>query len=592
VPARRPLLALALAAGLCGEAYAATAPEVIIDPGGVPPAALRAITSAVDVITRLAADQDGGELSRLRRRAREATVSALETQGFFSPKVTLDAGTDAGGETWTITIDPGKRTVVNSVHLAFSGGIAAPAFADRLEALRKAWPLRKGKPFINEDWSQAKTELLDGVASRDFFFARIASSQARVTAATAEADLSVGIESGPRVRLGKLQTSGLRRVPASLIEKYVRYSPGDPYRQQQLDEWQQALQSTSFFRGAFVTLDGDITQGTYLPNGDLELPVQVRVSEAPARSVTGSLGVDSDNGVRVEGLYRQNIVFGQPIWIETGAGVDKNQQRLFYDVHLPPTASGYKDSIGTLYQHSDIEGVDNRRVAVGWKRRQERKSSGSRVEYETQWALVAAYDKTRISGAPDYNVPSLVATWDWLRRDVNDKYDPREGNLVDLGLGAGLTLDRREPFYRASLRAQKWWPIGRRDVLTVRGQVGKVWSQTWRLPDDFGYRTGGARTIRGYRYMSIGLKRGDATIGAPALALASIQYTHYLNEHFGVETFVDAGDAAASFGQMKLHVGYGVGGVVRTPAGPFSVDVAYGQYDHRLRLVFSMGIAF
>lgn len=590
--ARRPLLALALATSLCAKGYAASAPEVIIDPGGVPPAALRSITSAVNVITRLATDQDGGELSRLRRRAREATLSALETQGYFSPKVTLDVGTDIGGETWNITIDPGRRTTVNSVHLAFAGGIAAPAYAERIEALREAWPLKKGKPFINADWSNAKTALLDGVASRDFFFARLANSEARVTAATARADLNVDIESGPRVRLGKLRTSGLKRVPASLIKRYVRYSPGDPYSQQQLDEWQQALQSTSFFRGAFVTLDGDITQGTYLPNGDLELPVQVRVSEAPARSVTGSLGVDSDNGVRVEGLYRQNIVFGKPVWIETGVGVDKNQQRLFYDVHLPPTVSGYKDSFGTLYQHSNIEGVDNQRVAVGWKRRQERTSSGSRIQYETQWALVAAYDKTRISGAPDYNVPSLVATWDWLRRDVNDKYDPREGNLVDFGVGAGLTLDKHEPFYRASLRAQKWWPIGRRDVLTVRGQVGKVWSQTSRLPDDFGYRTGGAHTIRGYRYLSIGLARGNATVGAPALAVGSIQYTHYLNQHFGVEAFVDAGDAAESFGQMRLHLGYGVGGVVRTPAGPFSVDVAYGQYDHSLRLVFSMGVAF
>ncbi len=589
--ARRPLLVLLLAGGLTGNAIAAV-PEVIIDPGGVSPAALRAITSAVGVITRLAGDEDGGEVSRLRRRARDAVVSTLETQGYFSPRVTLQVGRDIGGETWNITIVPNARTVVRGVDLAFSGGIAAPAFAQRLEALRKAWPLKEGRPFINEVWSRAKGDLLDSVASRDFYLARITRSEARVTAADARADLGVTIDSGPRVRLGELQTSGLKRVPVSLVKRYVNYAPGDPYRQQQLDDWQQALQSTSFFRGAFVTLDSDASQRTVLPNGDVELPVRVRVSEAPARSVTGSLGVDSDNGVRLEGLYRQNIVFGLPVWTETGAGVDRNQQRLFYDVHLPPTESGYRDSIGTLYQHSDIEGVDNSRLAVGWKRRQERHDADSRVEYETQWALVAAYDKTRLAGAPSYEVPSLVATWDWLRRDVNDKYDPREGNLVDFNVGAGATLDRREPFYRTSLRVQKWWPVGRRDVFTMRGEIGKVWSHTQRLPDDFGFRTGGARTIRGYRYLSIGLPRGDATIGAPALFVGSVQYTHYLNEHLGIETFVDAGDAAASFGQMRMRVGYGVGAVVRTPAGPFSVDVAYGQYDHSVRLVFSMGVAF
>ena len=92
---------------MAGEALAKR-PEVIVDPGGVPPAALQAITQAVDAIARLAEDQDGGEINRLRRRARDATLAALATQGYFSPKVTLEAGTDIGGETWDIGIVPGK----------------------------------------------------------------------------------------------------------------------------------------------------------------------------------------------------------------------------------------------------------------------------------------------------------------------------------------------------------------------------------------------------------------------------------------------------------------------------------------------------
>src|SRR5690606_21361977 len=74
--ARAVLLLLSL-----GVAYGAHAapPEVFIDPGGVSPEALTSINGAVEAITRLAEDQDGGELSRLRRRARDATLSALET---------------------------------------------------------------------------------------------------------------------------------------------------------------------------------------------------------------------------------------------------------------------------------------------------------------------------------------------------------------------------------------------------------------------------------------------------------------------------------------------------------------------------------
>lgn len=583
------LLIMVLAVG----SARAEKPDVVIDPGGVPPEALQAIIGAVNAITRLAEDQDGGEVSRLRRRAHDATVSALQTQGYFAPVVTLEVGKDYAGETWDIIIEPGRRTVVDGVDIQFAGQILQPGFSSRVQSLRQQWPLRAGAYFINDDWSSAKTELLDNVSRKDFFFARYELTRAVVDPERAQADLSLAIQSGPQVRLGPMTTEGLERVPQTLVSRYVKYSPGEPYDQDRLDQWQEALQSTTFFRGAFVTLDQSVEARQENSDGSVQLPVKVRVSEAAARRAVGSIGADSDNGVRVEGLYRQNVVFGQPVWIETGAGVDKNRQRVFFDVNLPPSEDGYRNSFGTLFEHSDIEGLDNRRVGLGWVRRQERKAAGdSRVEYETLWSLVAAHDRTRISGAPGYEVPTLVGTWNWLRRDVNAKYDPREGHLIDLGLGAGVTLDDGEPFYRVGIRGQQWWSIGRYDVLTIRGEVGKVWTKTDRLPQDFGYRTGGARSIRGYRYDSIGKDVGDAVVGANALAVASVEYTHYLNEQVGINFFVDAGDAADSFRSMDIALGYGVGAAFRTPAGPFYVDLAYGQRDRRLRLHFSLGIAF
>lgn len=585
---------LGACAVLClAQTAQAARPEVIIDPGGAPPEVLQAITKAVDAITRLAEDQDVREVSRLRRRAWDAARSALQTQGYFSSVVTLDVSEEPAGEIWEISIEPGQQTRVQSADLSFTGSIAQPRYEARREALRAAWPLTPGKPFINADWSSAKSSLLDQASRKDFYFARFGQTRASVHPDTAQADLAVPLDSGPQVTMGEMRVAGLKRVPESLIERYVKYQPGDPYDQDKLDAWQEALQSTTFFRGAFVTLAQDADTPVDRSRDEVQLPVQIQLTEAPARYVSSSLGVDSDHGVRAEGLYRQNIVWGQPVSIETGAGVDQKRQRAFFDVYLPPSTDGYKDSFGVLYDHSDIEGVETSRTGLGWKRSQTRLAAGdSRVEYEVQWGGLIAYDKTRIDGAYKYEVPTWAATWQWLRRDVNAKYDPREGNLIDFGLGVGTTLDDGQPFYRSSLRAQQWWPIGARDVLTVRGEVGKVWSDTNRLPQDFSFRTGGSRTIRGYRYQSIGIERGDAVIGAPALAVGSIEYTHYFTELLGGSVFVDVGDAAPSFKDMDWHVGYGLGVAFRTPAGPFNVDVAWGQKDRRLRLHFSLGIAF
>lgn len=609
-------LLLCVLLALVRTAYAA--PEIVIDPGTVNPATIKAVNDAVQVIARLASDQDGGEADRLRRRARDAALAALATQGYFAARVDLRTGSDVGGGTWDISIEAGERTRVVAVDISFTGRIAQPQYASRVAALRKNWSLPVGRPFVNEDWNKAKSSLLNDVSDKDFLLARIQASSADVQADQGQARLKVVIDSGPAVRMGMLEINGLDRVPASLVRRYVRYKQGEAYDQDKLNDWQQALQATSFFRGAFVSMvrpDGSRetppaqTPATSTPqgdpgvaagsqpsggmdgNGEITLPVQVRVVEGPPKRFSASLGVDSDVGVGVEALYRQQVVFGQPLTMESGVGVNRLRQRVYTDFYLPPDGRGNKDSIGVLAEHSDIQGQEVTRFALGATRLQERHGEG-RVDYETRWGLLAAHDRVRIEGASDYDLPSLTGTVEWVRRDVDDKYDPREGNLVALGGGLGVTLDTGRPYSRARARAQRWWPVGQRDVFTMRGEIGKVWSDNTRVPPDFGFRTGGARSIRGYSYLSIGADRGDAVVDAPTLLVGSVEYDHYFNERWGIGFFVDAGDAAQSFSDMRLAVGYGVGARVRTPAGPLFLDVAYGQRDHSLKLAFSLGIAF
>ena len=146
------------------------------------------------------------------------------------------------------------------------------------------------------------------------------SSAAEIQAEQASAALSVTIDSGPQVNMGELKTEGLERVPEKLVQRYVRYSVGSSYEQSRLDQWQQDLQSTAFFRGAFVSLqqpggqaapepisdrararggrrpgfgagDPSVSGGqpppaaAYDSDGEVTLPVQVRVVEAPPAPV-------------------------------------------------------------------------------------------------------------------------------------------------------------------------------------------------------------------------------------------------------------------------------------------------------------------
>jgi translocation and assembly module TamA len=74
--------------------------------------------------------------------------------------------------------------------------------------------------------------------------------------------------------------------------------------------------------------------------------------------------------------------------------------------------------------------------------------------------------------------------------------------------------------------------------------------------------------------------------------VASVDAIRWVDELWGFAAFVDAGNAVDSLSGARLALGYGVGGRVRTPLGPFRLDVAYGQDAHTVRVHFSVGLTF
>ncbi len=602
-------LAGVVAALLCVPAWAAK-PEIVIDPGGADAQALAAVQQAVDTIAALAEDQDGGEAARLRRRARDAAITALSTEGYFRPQVTLEAGQDIGGETWDIIIEPGERAIIEDVLIEFNGAITGDDFTQRVAELRKAWPIEVGQPFRNETWEEAKRAMLDGATRRDFPAAYWADSIADVDAERARVRLHLTLDSGPAVKLGEVEVYGLKRVPEGLVERYVRAAPGQRFDRNQLTDWQQELQGTEYFNGVRLDIDAEALNGSRVgpevppdvndPGGgpltEVTLPVRVDVAESRPRRMNVILGIDDEAGLRVETIYRQNIVFGYPLAVETGLRLDKLRKLGYFDVHLPPTVKkGYRDSVGVLVEDSDINDVATRRLALGGTRLYTRRAGdpASRVEFETRLGGRIAAEDVDITGIPSFRTNTAAATVEWLRRDVNDKYDPREGTLLVVGAGLGTALDGGNQFSRLSLRMQRWWTVNKRDVFTVRGEVGQLWARDLlRAPQDFSFRTGGPRTVRGYEYLGLGRDVGPAVLGDRTLAVGSVEYTRFFDERFGMAVFADAGNVADSFGDMSLATSVGVGARVRTPAGPLNLDVAYAIRDTRLRLHFSLGIAF
>ncbi|AGF46645.1 surface antigen [Candidatus Kinetoplastibacterium desouzaii TCC079E] len=607
-------------------------PDIMVESKNLSKETIDYVSNSLTSIAKLVECQDGGEIERLRRRSYDAVISALAAKGYFSPKVNLDIGhNNQGVEKWNITIDSGKQATVSNLELNFLGRISHHDYVDRVKSVRDGWVIPLGHVFTNSEWSEAKKKLLNSIVSKDFLFARIMHSEARIDLEKSEVFLSITIDSGPLVLMGDIQTYGFHNIPSELVNNYIKYKKFEPFDQDLLNDWQQHLQSTNLFKVALVTIDTIapdyflkkiISDSDYLDkqsvfNSDgnsnvnsglvdlvfqnkfeVILPVHVLVVELPLKKVVSSIGVDDGSGVKLESVYKQNVIRGMPIILSAGVGVDRGHQRLFMDLNLLPKINGKRNSFGVICDNFDNQGLKVTRFALGFTRSNYGYSSvyknNNNVYYETNFGSLLAYDQIHIKNDSKFSLPTITNSFELSRNRIDNKYNPRSGNIIVIGLGAGLVLDTVNPYARVKFRSQYWWPLSNIGVITIRSEFGKIWPSDKKIliPDDFGFRVGGARSIRGYSYQSIGCQRGFATVGASMMTVASVEYSCYFTERWGAGFFVDVGDAFNSLDQMDLALGYGIGARVRTPAGPLSLDVAYGHKHNDLRLHFSLGIAF
>ncbi|MDP1526314.1 MAG: BamA/TamA family outer membrane protein [Rhodocyclaceae bacterium] len=526
-------------------------------------------------------------------RTRIEIADLLATEGYFSPRIDLHPEADG----LRIAVTPGRRTTVATVEIGFRGHLATADQAARRAALRAAWPLPAGAAFRAPDWEAAKQALLAATAATDYAAARLVASRAEVDPEAAAAHLELTLDSGPAARFGPLTVEGLKRYDQTLVAGLAPFKPGEPYQRTALLDFQSRLQNTPWFHSVAV----EAAPGTPSADGVTDVPVRVTLAETPAKRIGLGAGVSTNTGARGEANFRHHDFLGRAWDFDTGLRLEQKRQTLFASLGLLPDARGYRLGFGGRVESSDIQGLATFRQVLGATR------SRTEGRIETRLGLEWQREERRPDGVPAATDHALTLDWHWIRRAVDDLLDPRRGNVVELRIGGAtrhLLSDR--DFLRTQLRVQQWWPVawlGPRDVFSLRGEAGYTAAGSrFGIPQDYLFRAGGAQSVRGHAYQSLGVREGSAVVGGRALASASAEYTHWLPSGegaagpWGIAAFVDAGDAADDWRALDPAVGIGAGVRWKSPAGPLALDLArglaHGGRAAQWQLHFSLMVAF
>lgn len=545
------------------------------------------------------------QLQRLVKITPDQAKTLLETEGYYSAKVTAGLDTKAGGNPVVrVIVEPGPAVEVGALDLALQGYIPFDDKSVPLDAndLRSRWGLPEGARFRMADWESAKKTLVRQIAQTRFPRAQLAESSATVDPEAHKAALKVVIDSGPEMRFGATRIRGLKRYPPSIINNLNKIRPGDEYSEAAMQALQQKLQDSGYFASVEVGVDMRGVLGAQIDalddaddpatppaptaiNGPTTLPVVVRVTENKQKNVTAGVGISTNTGARTQLAYENLNVFG--LRMKSNLTYEQKQQIARADFYWPVTPDGYSDSVGGGYTHTDIENEVTSVTSVSAKR-----AWGTPL-LERSVTIEALTELLSVDNIISSRAKSVPVTFAITKRALDSLIDPSRGYAASAQIGAAvLPVLTDEKFIRGYARFIGYKPLGPGTVI-VRGEAGAVGSkEKVGVPSTMLFRAGGDQSVRGYAYQELGIPLGNATVGARYLATASAEYDWYFKPPYGVAVFVDAGNAADTVKDLKPKYGYGVGGRWRSPVGPINVDVAYGQADKKVRLHFSLGFTF
>ncbi len=112
------------------------------------------------------------------------------------------------------------------------------------------------------------------------------------------------------------------------------------------------------------------------------------------------------------------------------------------------------------------------------------------------------------------------------------------------------------------------------------------------LPEYYEFRTGGARSVRGYSYEE--LFPSDAITGGKHLAVGSIEYEHQIIPDWSAAVFLDGGNAFNDFDNIDEKLGAGIGVRWRSPVGVARIDLGFplDDSDDSFQIYITVGPEF
>ncbi|MFW2373715.1 MAG: autotransporter assembly complex protein TamA [Gammaproteobacteria bacterium] len=516
-------------------------------------------------------------LRRLHQKAPQEISRALQPFGYYRPLIKAEL-TRTSPDHWqaSYNIDPGPALPIAQFDFSISQEMGKdPEF----QTLIQDFPLHKGDVFNHVEYENIKSSLARLASERGYFNARFVQHRVEIDLDTYAARIQLNYDGGPRYRFGAVELKQ-DALDAELLQRYISFDRDTPYTLSQMIDLQQALNDSDYFQLVEVSPGQPLAES-------LEIPVSVMLIPRKRHRYSFGLGYGTDTGARAKFGWEIPRLNTRGHKFNTDASISEIGYSLIAHYRVPilnPRTDQMIYSAGVVNETTDTSESTIRSVGASLKRSRGDWRESISLNYQQEDFLIA--DE---SGDSTLLMPGI----NWSRTWGNNFIYTVDGLRFDISLrGASDQLISDTSFTQLQAGIKAIHPLGPHNRFISRGNLGSTWTDAFeQLPSSVRFFAGGAQSVRGYNYQSLGpLDESGQVVGGKHLMVGSIEFEHSFNGKWSAALFYDAGNAIDSLND-DLERGAGFGFRWKSPVGPVRFDLAsaLSQDGHPWRLHINIG---
>lgn len=527
--------------------------------------------------------RSAGSLRRYASTAEAQVEEALRALGYYSPMIQWEVveqpGDDETPARLVLTVQPGEPVRVRSRQVSIEGPASRdPDFVGTLPEKPS-----EGDVLNHGQYSTLRQTIQNRATRLGYFDGEFTTRRLEVNPEQHTADISLVFRSGVRYRLGEVSFKEGHGFEEQLLERFVRFEPGEIYHADKVARLSGDLSNSGYFSGVDIDASpGKAEEGV--------IPVSVDLTTRPPRSVAAGVGFSTDVGPRFSGNWREHWI--NPMGHRRGAQTELSAPRqnvgAWYELPLdPPMTDSIRLSAG--YQREDIEDVESELLTLGqqWKH-----------QLDNGWLQVASIrwegERFRIGDDDPEQSSLLLPGLGYSKLQADSPLDPSRGYRIQFDVtGSHRAVISDVDILHANVLVKGLYTLADNHRFLSRFQFGGVATNRFSdVPPSLRFFAGGDQTVRGYGYETLSPRNSeDVAIGGRYLMVGSVEYQYEFTENWRVAAFVDEGNAMDDLSD-PLATGAGLGIRWISPVGPLRLDVAKGldpEFGGEWRIHFSMG---